>query len=61
MSKIKYVTGDILTPCPTENEHIIMVCHQVNCMGAMGSGLAKQIHQQFPAVYTAYPRMCVQR
>ena len=33
-------------------------CHQVNCKGVMGSGLAKQIHEKFPAVYTEYKELC---
>jgi O-acetyl-ADP-ribose deacetylase (regulator of RNase III) len=30
------------------------ICHQVNCQGKMGSGIAKQIRQRFPAVYDLY-------
>lgn len=30
------------------------ICHQVNCMGVMGSGLAKQIREKYPKVYKAY-------
>lgn len=30
------------------------ICHQVNCQGVMGSGVAKQIKEQFPNVYEQY-------
>lgn len=31
-----------------------LICHQVNCKGAMGAGLAKQIRTRFPSVYKTY-------
>lgn len=31
-----------------------VICHQVNCMGAMNSGVAKAIRQRWPQVYTEY-------
>jgi O-acetyl-ADP-ribose deacetylase (regulator of RNase III) len=31
-----------------------IICHQVNCQGVMGSGIAKQVRQRFPNVYEAY-------
>lgn len=30
------------------------ICHQVNCSGAMGSGVAKAIRDKWPIVYTTY-------
>ena len=30
------------------------ICHQVNCQGRMGSGIAKQIKERWPVVYDAY-------
>ena len=33
-----------------------IICHQVNCMGVMGSGLAKGIRNKWPEVYEAYLR-----
>jgi O-acetyl-ADP-ribose deacetylase (regulator of RNase III) len=30
------------------------ICHQVNCQGRMGSGIAKQIKERWPVVYSAY-------
>ena len=45
---ITYKNGDILNaPEP-------YICHQVNCMGVMGAGLAKQIRERWPAVYDVY-------
>ncbi len=31
-----------------------LICHQVNCQGVMGSGIAKQIREKFPCVYNIY-------
>lgn len=31
-----------------------VICHQVNCIGIMGGGLALQIRQKYPNVYAAY-------
>ena len=30
------------------------ICHQVNCQGRMGSGIAKQIKERWPIVYDEY-------
>ena len=30
------------------------ICHQVNCKGAFGAGLARQIRDKFPAAYEDY-------
>ena len=46
---IKHVKGDILTT-PTRNEDTV-ICHQVNCCGVMGAGLAKQIRDKWPVVF----------
>jgi len=35
-----------------------IILHQVNCQGVMGSGIAKQVRQQYPHVYAAYKRVC---
>lgn len=34
------------------------ICHQVNCQGAMNSGVAKAIREKWPIVYTTYKRVC---
>lgn len=31
-----------------------VICHQVNCQGAMNSGVAKAVRQKWPKVYTEY-------
>lgn len=33
-------------------------CHQVNCMGVMGSGIAKQIKDKYPKVFDEYKVRC---
>lgn len=43
-----YKTGDLLD-APVE-----YICHQVNCQGRMGSGIAKQIRDRWPVVYKQY-------
>ena len=30
------------------------ICHQVNCMGKMNSGIAKQIREKWPIVFQNY-------
>lgn len=49
---VKYVKGDLLD---SDCEYI---CHQVNCQGRMGSGIAKQIRERWPIVYRRYERKC---
>ena len=36
-----------------------IICHQVNCQGVMGSGIAKQIRDRYPWVYAEYREHCV--
>lgn len=31
-----------------------VICHQVNCQGVMGSGIAKEIRNRFPSAYTEF-------
>ena len=35
-----------------------VICHQVNCIGAMGAGLALQIRNKWPIVYEKYKEDC---
>lgn len=35
-----------------------IICHQVNCMGVMGSGIAKAIRDKWPMVYEDYSKVC---
>lgn len=53
---MKEILGDILTP--VTNDEAVVVCQQVNCCGVMGAGLARQIKNRFPYVYSAYLKKC---
>ena len=48
---VKFITeqGDILN-----RSYFDVVCHQVNCIGKMGAGLAKQIADMYPEVKDGY-------
>ena len=35
-----------------------IICHQVNCQGVMGSGIAKQVRERYPWVYAEYKKCC---
>lgn len=35
-----------------------IICHQVNCQGVMGSGIAKQVREKYPYVYQSYKMLC---
>ena len=35
-----------------------IICHQVNCQGVMGSGVAKEVRERYPKVYEAYHTYC---
>ena len=48
--------GDIMSP--NRSGHEVLVCHQVNCMGVMGAGLAKQLRDLFPLMYRSYKMIC---
>ena len=50
--KLEYEKGNIVTG------NYPVFCHQVNCKGVMGAGLAKQIRDLFPFVYTEYKELC---
>lgn len=49
---IHYVKGNLL------DSDCDYICHQVNCQGVMGSGIAKQIRERWPEVYESYRRYC---
>lgn len=53
---MKEIQGDILTPVTDGTPTV--VCHQVNCTGVMGAGLAKQIKDRFPEVFRVYKERC---
>ena len=35
-----------------------VICHQVNCQGVMGSGIARQVKEKYPSVYETYYELC---
>lgn len=35
-----------------------ILVHQTNCIGLMGSGVAKQIHHKWPHIYEEYKLLC---
>ena len=35
-----------------------VICHQVNCQGVMGGGIALQIKNKWPSVYRVYKNFC---
>lgn len=55
---MKTVTGNVLTPVFDDGK-AALVCHQVNCFGAMGAGLAKEVKTRYPEVFDAYARECL--
>lgn len=49
---VKYINGNIL------KSGADTICHQVNCQGVMGAGLAKQIREKYPIVFLKYKDFC---
>lgn len=45
---VHYVTGNLL------DSDCQVICHQVNCQGAMNSGIARAIRSKWPEVYYEY-------
>ena len=52
MSKIPVVDGDIFA------SDAKIIIHQVNCKGKMNSGVAKQVREKYPIVFTHYKSWC---
>ena len=50
--EIVYKTGNLL------DAQTDVIAHQVNCQGAMGSGVAKQIRDKWSRVYDSYVSYC---
>lgn len=48
VAEVFYKDGNIL------NSGADYICHQVNCRGAMRSGVAKAIREEYPNVFTEY-------
>lgn len=51
---IQHIKGDIFTSDAN------LILHQVNCQGVMGGGVALQVRQKYPEVYSAYKALCDQ-
>ena len=49
---VNYVKGNLL------DSDCDYICHQVNCQGVMGSGIARQIRERWPRVYDGYKNFC---
>lgn len=49
---IRIIDGDLFD---TKARYI---CHQVNCQGKMGSGVAKVVREKFPKAYSEYNKLC---
>lgn len=49
---IVHYTGDVL------QSGAGVIAHQVNCKGVMGAGIALQIRQKYPNVFSAYRAVC---
>ena len=49
---ISIVNGDLLDASE------VMIVHQVNCKGVMGSGVAKSIKDKYPKAYHSYKKHC---
>lgn len=53
---ISHIDGDLLKM--QDEFGLKAICHQVNCQGVMGAGIAKQIRNKYPEVYTEYTAEC---
>ena len=53
---INYTVGDIVQK--QKELKLDYICHQVNCRGAMNSGVAKAIRTAYPVVYDNYMEKC---
>ena len=49
---VYYVKGNLL------DSDCDYICHQVNCQGVMGSGIAKQIRERWSHVFSSYRNYC---
>lgn len=50
---VRIVKGDLL-----EAKDRSIILQQVNCQGVMGSGIARQIRERYPDVFTSYKKKC---
>ena len=49
---VKIIDGDLFSASSR------YICHQVNCRGRMGSGIAKVIRDKFPEAFEKYKEEC---
>ena len=49
---IKQIEGNIFD-CKED-----IICHQTNCQGVMGHGIALQVKERYPKVYNFYKKCC---
>lgn len=49
---IKFIEGDLFS------QNVDAIGHGVNCMGAMGSGIAVEFRKRFPDMYLQYRILC---
>jgi hypothetical protein len=59
MNKLIHVKGDAVKALKQEKVDFLMHC--CNAQGVMGSGIALQVKNTFPDVYTAYSKHCSQQ
>jgi O-acetyl-ADP-ribose deacetylase (regulator of RNase III) len=52
MTMVYFKHGNIL------NAEELIICQQVNCLGVMGAGLAKQLRDRYPRMYQRYAQLC---
>lgn len=53
---VSHMNGDLLVA--QQELNLDVICHQVNCQGVMGSGIAKQIRDTYPIVFENYKKKC---
>jgi len=51
---VKEIKGDLLA------SDVKIRCHQVNCKGVMGAGIAKQVKNKYPEAFEQYKALCDQ-
>lgn len=47
------MVGDLL-----KQDKVDIICHQTNCKGVMGAGIAFQIKRTYPEVFKKYKEFC---
>ena len=53
---MRVIEGNILSN--NNSNDPVIICHQVNCRGVMGAGLAKQVKEKHPQTYADYKKLC---